>query len=124
MISAKELVEKEKLRRNVRKETYKALLEQFCRKIRTTSDLLKKETIVTVPPFVVGYPAYDLPSTVTYMTRQLERLGYSVSRVGLTDLHVSWGSVAASHEATPRDEDLLPTLMSLQNTANRLRRGH
>jgi hypothetical protein len=125
MISARELIEKEKARANVRKETYRALLEQFCRKIRTASDLGNKGASLTVPPFVIGFPAYDMAVTVTYMTRQLERLGYRVERVGLADLRVSWGRAPPGlpdQEPPDAGDTWMPTLVGLQKTANRLRR--
>lgn len=122
MISAREIAEKEKLRLNVRKETYRALLDQFCRKIKTASDLTKKEVVLTIPPFVIGYPSYDLTQTVTYMHRQLQRLGYTVERTGLVDLRVTWG-VRAEKPIIEGGEDLLPTLIGLQHAANKLRKN-
>jgi hypothetical protein len=122
MITAKELAAKEQTRKNVKKETYRALLEQFCRKIRTASDLGQKEVLLSVPPFVIGYPAYNMPITVDYMGRQLERLGYKVFRAGLVDLLVKW-NVKADPISEIQDscEDLLPTLMNLQKTAAKYR---
>jgi hypothetical protein len=122
MISAKELAEKEKLRLNVRKDTYRALLDQFCRKIRTASNLGNKDVTLSVPPFVIGFPAYDLATTVTYMSRQLERLGYHVERVGLVDMRVTWGKIRVLEPAADDGLDLMPTLLDLQSTANKLRR--
>jgi hypothetical protein len=122
MITAKDLAAKEQARKNVKKETYRALLEQFCRKIRTASDLGQKEVLLSVPPFVIGYPAYNMPITVDYMGRQLERLGYKVFRAGLVDLLVKWN---VKPDPVPQNQescdDLLPTLMSLQKTAAKYR---
>ena len=87
--TAKEILAKEKARQNVRKATYKALLDQFCRKIRAASDLGQRDCVVTVPPFIVGFPKYDLAKTVVYMSRQLQRLGYTVNLVGPLDIQVT-----------------------------------
>ena len=122
VISAKEIAANEKLRRDVRKETYKALLEQFSRKIKTQSEIGNKFTDLTVPPFLIGFPRYNIPKTVEYMSRQLERLGYTVQRTGPINLRISWGrapSASAPVEDVP--EDILPGLANLQKTAQKLR---
>jgi hypothetical protein len=122
MISAKEIAAKEKLRRDVRKETYKALLEQFSRKIKTQSEIGNKFTDLTIPPFLIGYPRYNIAKTTEYMTRQLVRLGYTVQRTGPINLRISWAR-APSNSAPVEDvpEDILPGLANLQKTAQKLR---
>lgn len=44
-LSAKKLAALDKTRRNVQKETYQAMLEQFTRKIRTSYELGRKDAI-------------------------------------------------------------------------------
>jgi hypothetical protein len=122
VISAKEIAANEKLRRDVRKETYKALLEQFTRKIKTQSEIGNKFTDLTIPPFLIGFPRYNIPKTVEYMVRQLVRLGYTVQRTGPINLRISWRRAPSSSvpvEDVP--EDILPGLANLQKTAQKLR---
>jgi hypothetical protein len=122
VISAKEIAANEKLRRDVRKETYKALLEQFSRKIKTQSEIGNKFTDLTVPPFLIGFPRYNIPKTVEYMSRQLVRLGYTVQRMGPINLRISWGRApSASVPVEDVPEDILPGLANLQKTAQKLR---
>jgi hypothetical protein len=122
VISAKEIAANEKLRRDVRKETYKALLEQFSRKIKTQSEIGNKFTDLTVPPFLIGFPRYNIPKTVEYMVRQLVRLGYTVQRTGPINLRISWGRApSASVPVEDAPEDILPGLANLQKTAQKLR---
>ena len=124
-LSAKQLVASEKKRDLAKKEYYRALLEQFCRKIRVSSELGNKDVILTVPPFVVGFPRYDLPMTVGYMCRQLQRLGYIVNLVGPLDIRVQW-TRAASIDSEMKKEEIdpgtyLPSLVNLKKTAEKLR---
>jgi hypothetical protein len=122
--SAKDILAREKKRGDAKKEYYKALLEQFCRKIRSSVELGHREAIVTVPPFLVGYPRYDLPTTVTYMARQLSRLGYKVELIGPLDLKVQWRYTNIKQEEEIEVEDpvtFLPSLVNLQKTAQKLR---
>jgi hypothetical protein len=124
-LSAKQLVASEKKRDLAKKEYYRALLEQFCRKIKVASDLGSRDAILTVPPFIVGFPRYDLPQAVGYMCRQLQRLGYIVNLVGPLDIRVQWTKAAAlDSEMTKEEVDpgtYLPSLVNLKKTAEKLR---
>ena len=124
-LSAKQVVASEKKRENAKKEYYKALLEQFCRKIKVASELGKKEAILEVPTFLVGFPKYDMAQTIMYMARQLTRLGYTVSVAGPLTLKAQW--YKASNLETELEKEVadpgtfLPSLANLQKTANQLR---
>jgi hypothetical protein len=123
-ISAKQIAASEKKRESAKKEYYKALLEQFCRKIRTSSELGQKDAILTVPPFVVGFPRYDLPMTVVYMSRQLTRLGYIVNLVGPLDIRVQWTKSNLETELEKEEIEpgvYLPSLVNLKKTAQSIR---
>ena len=119
--SAKDMLAAEKKRGSAKKEYYKALLEQFSRKIKNSVELGKKEAVVTVPSFLVGYPKYDLASTVVYMSRQLTRLGYKVALVGPLDLKVTWRNTRPEQDDDAEMADpgiFLPSLVNLQKTAH------
>ncbi len=124
METAKDILAREKKRGEAKKEYYKALLEQFCRKIRSSVELGHREAIVTVPPFVIGFPKYDLTTTVVYMSRQLTRLGYRVDLIGPLDLRVQWRYTQPEQEEEVEMEDpmtFLPSLVNLKKTAQKLR---
>ena len=120
-ISAKQIAETEKKRNSTKKEYYRALLDQFCRKIKTASAMGTRSTIVTIPPFMVGFPKYDLATTVVYMSRQLIRLGYKTEFIGPLDIHVRWGSVRAPLVQETDQGPELPTLTDLHMLANKVR---
>ena len=118
------MMAREKKRASVKKEYYKALLEQFCRKIRSAVELGNHDAILTVPPFVIGYPKYDLATTVLYMSRQLTRLGYKVQLIGPLDLKVEWRWTKPEQEEEAEVADpgtFLPSLVNLSKTAQKLR---
>jgi Family of unknown function (DUF5759) len=122
-MQAKEIVQREKKRNDVKKETYKAMLDQFSRKIKTSSDLGNKYCILTVPPFLVGFPRYDIARAVMYMCRQLQRLGYTVNLIGPFDIKVEWHKTP---EPTVEEEietpDLFfPSLVNLHKAAGKIR---
>jgi len=125
MIPAKEIAKLEKAKNDSKKEMYKVMLEQFCRKIKTSYELRHKDTIVSVPPFIIGFPKYDLAKAVRYMSRQLHMLGYQVDMVGPLSLRVRWFKLKESDVDTfEAPMDILPGLANLQKTAQQLRKGH
>lgn len=123
MLTAREVADMERTRRNVRKETYRAILEQLCRKIRAASVKGQRSALLSVPPFVLGYPPFDVTQAVTYITRQLENLGYQVYRQGLVELEVTWfvKESKKQNEIIDHGDDILPSLVNLQKTANMIR---
>jgi hypothetical protein len=129
MISAQNLADREHKRLEVRKATYKAILEQLCRKIKSASELGERSVFLTIPLFTIGYPAYEIESTTAYIQRQLDRLGYKVIKVAQGTLGVSWGDTKpkgpviidhSSEEDSTRNISL-PSLANLQKTAAKLR---
>jgi hypothetical protein len=123
MISVQDLAKMEKVRQNIKKEIYKSILNQFSRKIKARFDIGDKSTVLTVPPFVVGFPKYDLPIAVRYIGRQLGRLGYKVTMVTPTSYEVSWDKMKPPEEVeTVEPEFEFPSLMNLKKTADRYKK--
>ena len=122
-VSAKDIAKMEHTRKSVRKEYYKPLLEQFSRKILTSVQLGKKDCIVNVPVFLVGFPKYDLATTVQYMCRQLQRLGYIVDLMGPVDIRIRWKQLPVSEMLPEEIEEIeMPSLVNLKKAANRIRK--
>ena len=130
MISASEIASREQARRNLRKETYKTILEQFSRKIKAASERRELAVTLVVPPFVIGFPMYPFDEALVYLRRQLVNSGYSVSQ-GLEpgQFIVNWQRArpkAAPREVpvgTPGDtaDDFFSSLANLQKTAQQIR---
>ena len=131
MISASEIARQEQARRDLRKETYRVILEQFSRKIKAASERREPCATLVVPPLVIGFPMYPFDEALAYLRRQLVRSGYQV-RQGLEpgQFIVSWAAARPARSARPEPaaegEDLLFTsLANLQKTAQQIRsKGH
>jgi len=123
MISAQDIAENEKKKQDIRKATYKAILEQLCRKIKNASELGERSTFIHVPPFVIGFPAYDIDKATVYLQRQLDRLGFTVIKVAKATFGVSWGDVKSKPSVVVIDHsmDEIPSLANLQKTAEKIR---
>jgi hypothetical protein len=124
VVTARELAERERKRLDVRKSTYKAILEQFSRTISNAASLGSHRAILTTPRFVIGYPSYSHDSASNYLERQLRRLGYRVERALPHVFHVTWDRPNASVQQQPTIIDHsndLPSLANLAKTARDIR---
>ena len=123
MISARTLADRDRKRIDIKKSTYRAILEQFCRKINNASTLGNHDVFLTTPRFVVGFPAYDVFVATSYLERQLKRLGYKVERAMPHVLHVSWEKPKTTQTVViDHAQEELPTLVNLHKTAQQLRK--
>jgi hypothetical protein len=124
VVSAKALAERERKRLDVKKATYRAILEQFSRKISNVATLGHHEVILTTPRFIIGFPAYNVETATTYLARQLSRLGYTVRPATPMSLHVTWEKPTPSTHVVVIDhsnDEQLPTLANLHKTAQTIR---
>ncbi len=128
MISASEIAQKEQARRNLRKETYKIILEQFSKKIKAASDRGERYANLKTPPMVIGYPLYPFQEATVYLQRQLVLSGYTV-RAGVEpgEYVVTWEKARPAPKVAPpaslASEDMFSSLANLQKTAQKLRKG-
>jgi hypothetical protein len=125
VVSARQLADRERKRLDGRKATYKAILEQFSRKISSAASLGAHDLMLTTPTFVIGFPAYDVTTATSYLERQLGRLGYTTRRTMHAVIHVSWDRPKASNHVTvidhSNDDHQLPSLANLAKAAQKIR---
>ena len=132
MINVKTIKKIEDSRKQVKKETYKKILEQFSRKIQVSVSANQKQVFLEVPAFLLGYPSYNLESASVYLKRQLELGGFRVVNVSPVVFNVSWYTEKerkAVHEPPPRfrneptpptfSEEYFPSLINLKKAAKR-----
>jgi len=126
MINARDIVKIENKRKEIKKETYKKIYEQFSRKIRQTVEFGQRQVFLTVPGFLVGFPTFDRGKAAEYLKRQLERAEFTVFQTSLYEFHVSWGNAKVKEKASDAEEeplfDDLPNLINLKKAANKYRR--
>ena len=122
MISINEVTKIDEKRKQIRKEIYTRIYEQFSRKIRQSVELGHKQVFLTVPTIVVGYPTFDRSAAARYIARQLKLGGFEVKLVSDYDIYVSWVIPKKVKEKVDEpDETEFPDLMNLKKMADRYR---
>lgn len=127
MLSAKDLEERDKMKKDMKKEFYTRVLSQMCRKIDMYYTLGRTECILNIPEYIFGYPSYNIDQMTVYMHRQFKHLGYRTSILSSGLLHVAWGKVQKpKKEEAPvlSIEQDLPSFANLKKAADSLRKKY
>ena len=137
MINVHMIQKIEDSKRQIKKEIYKKIYEQFNRKIIASVQCNQRQVLLQVPSFLLGYPTFDVRSAAVYLKRQLENAGFTVEYLSTTSFHVSWvpkqskghsGSTGSTvlpeyeNQQTIDDQDF-PSLVNLKKIANRYRQS-
>lgn len=104
------------------------MLEQVCIKIDFAYTLRQDQTILEIPEFLFGYPAFDHMFATEYINRQLRNLGYRTSILGPGKIHVAWRAkkktTSKKKIAEEGDDNDLNSLANLKKTADALRKKY
>jgi|TARA_R110000823_G_scaffold270286_3_gene389915 hypothetical protein len=123
MLSIHDVTKIDERKKQIKKEIYTKIYEQFSRKIRQSVELGHKTIILTTPIFLIGYPTFNRESATKYVTRQLQLGGFIVNPINLYEIYVSWNvpkRVRPQKEAV--DDVEYPDLMNLKKMADKYRR--
>jgi hypothetical protein len=123
MINIDEVTKIDEKRKQIRKDIYKKIYEQFSSKIRQSVELGHKQIFLTVPAFLIGYPVFDRNAAAKYIARQFALGGFTVRLISDHDIYVSWvvSKRRRKNENTGRKRVDFPNLMNLKKIANRYR---
>ena len=124
MISIDDVTKIDEKRKQIRKEIYTKIYEQFSSKIKQSVELGHKQLFLSVPSFLIGYPVFDRSAAARYIARQFVLGGFTVKLVSDHDIYVSWVIPKKKKEKREADEDAdFPNLMNLKKMANKYRRS-
>jgi len=125
MISIDDVTKIDDKRKQMRKEIYTKIYEQFSSKIKQSVEYGHKQIFLTVPSFLLGYPVFDRNAAAKYIARQFILGGFTKKRVSDYDIYVSWFVPKKKKEKKEREEEDgdFPNLMNLKKMANQYRRG-
>ena len=124
MISIDDVTKIDEKRKQIRKEIYTKIYEQFSSKIKQSVELGHKQLFLSVPSFLIGYPVFDRSAAARYIARQFMLGGFTVKLVSDHDIYVSWVIPKKKKEKKDSEEDGdFPNLMNLKKMANKYRRS-
>ena len=122
MISINDVTRIDEKRKQIKKDIYIRIYEQFSRKIKQCVELGHKQVFLTVPTFVIGCPTFDRAAAGRYVARQFKLGGFDVRLVSEYDLYVSWNIPKKKKEKmVESEEDNFPDLMNLKKMADKYR---
>lgn len=124
MININDVQKIENTRKQIKKEIYTKIFEQFSRKIKQTAEFGQKQVFLRVPSVVIGYPSFDREVAARYLKRQLENGGFVARLVSEIDIYVTWD--IKSTKETKKEEletDVeFPSFVNLRKVANQYRK--
>jgi hypothetical protein len=123
MININDVQKIENTRKQIKKEIYSKIFEQFSRKIKQTAEFGQKQVFLRVPSVVMGYPSFDRSVAARYLKRQLDNGGFITQLVSEIDIYVTW-DVKATRESKKEEEDSdveFPSFVNLRKVANQYR---
>jgi hypothetical protein len=124
MLSINDVTKIDEKRKQIKKEIYKKIYEQFSGKIKQSVELGHKQIFLTVPTFLLGYPVFDRRLAAKYIARQFQLGGFTVKLLSDFDIYVSWVVPKKKKEKIEDEEETdLPNLLNLKKMANQYRRG-
>jgi|SRR6056300_1792976 hypothetical protein len=125
MLSINDVVKIDDKRKQIRKEIYMKIYTQFSTKIKQSVELGHKQLFMTIPTFLIGYPAFDRSAAARYVARQFTLGGFTVQLVSDYDIYITWVKPKKKKEKGEQDEEEgdFPNLMNLKKIANKYRRS-
>lgn len=129
MFSVSDIDRLNKQKVNIKKETFKIILKKFSHKIQNTYLSGGDNTLLKVPPMIIGYPMYDIGQATWYLKRQLELLGYRTMVPFDGTIYVTWAKekkkkkvlLALPAPAAQDQNEDLSSLTKLRETAKKLK---
>ena len=123
MININDVQKIENTRRQMKKEIYTKIFEQFSRKIKQTAEFGQKQVFLRVPSVVMGYPSFDRPTAARYLKRQLDNGGFVTQLVSEIDIYVTWDVKVTKEPKQEEDPDVeFPSFVNLRKVANQYRK--
>ena len=124
MISIEDVLKIDEKKKQIKKEIYMKIYEQFSTKIKQSVELGHKQLFMPIPYFLIGYPVFDRAAAAKYIARQFTLGGFQVQLVSEFDIYVNWMTPKKKKEKKgATDDGDFPNLMNLKKMANQYRRG-
>jgi len=130
MVSLDEIKKIQSERKNIKKEIYKKIYNDFSGKIKKAVDIGHEQIILKTPSYIWGSPTYDVYKATLYLKRQFDHSGFTTYLFSQDEIYISWAPpqkegprkrIRTQSSATEEDEDF-PKFVNLKKMANKLRK--
>lgn len=125
MVNINDITKIDGVRKQIKKEIYTKIHEQFSRKIKNAAEQGRKDVFLRTPSFVLGYPTFDRFKATKFLERQLVLSGFTVQLLSDYDIYVSWhvnNKKSSNHKVSQETEEF-PSLVNLKKVADKFRRN-
>ena len=126
MLSIDDVTKIDDKRKQIKKEIYKKIYEQFSSKIKQSVEYGHKQIFLTVPAFLIGFPVFDRGQAARYVARQFVLGGFQARLISDYDMYISWNVPKKKKQKVENEEGSeadFPNLMNLKKIANKYRRS-
>jgi len=126
MVNISDVTKIDELRKQIKKEIYAKIYDQFSRKIKNAAEQGRKDVFLRTPSFVLGYPTFDRFRATKYLERQLILSGFMVQLISDCDIYVSWNIKTKKNSDrcdNTSDTEEFPSLVNLKKVADKFRRN-
>ena len=125
MLSIDDVTKIDEKRKQIKKEIYRKIYEQFSSKIKQSVEMGHKQIFLTVPVILIGYPVFDRAQASRYVARQFVLGGFTARVISDYDLYVSWIVPKKKKEKKEEEQEGgdFPNLMNLRKIASQYRRS-
>ena len=109
MISLEDISEINRSKEKVKNITFSKILDRCNSRIYQKVLMNETQTFISVPPFIVGEPLYDLKELIVFIYKSFKKRGYWVKYIGQNQLYISWKREKKKITAPPENslEDLV-----------------
>jgi hypothetical protein len=128
MLRVEDVLKVDYERKRIRKEIYKRIYEQFTRKVKLSTEMGYKHTMLVVPSLVFGFPPFDRHLAGQFMARQFRNGGFEVHFVDDFTLYVCWNIKKQKKQNEPPPESEIedvefPTFVNLKKAVAKYRKS-
>ena len=101
MINLYKLNSTRRKRYEKQKNIFNLVLKRCHSKITTSGNQMKTECTFTIPPYIPGYPLFDIEECMRFLIYKLEKNKFKIKLINTSTIIVSWEHISL-YERTDR----------------------
>lgn len=90
MVKAKDLIESQKKRENIKYKSFYKIYENIEKKIILASSSNFYSVSYEIPNFIIGYPFYNLDECKKFIKKNIEKDGFEIEEIERNIILIKW----------------------------------